>query len=157
MSMLFMVPSVLSGKIFVILVVQELYMSDIAVRLRPCLNFEDKTYMMHDMLSYIPYSQITKMIEDAVTDRDKCFVKGAIPLERLTLWMTENELLSVILSGSIDQAQYCEKVKRIVEHVGPHLSREDLEKLWNRTVSSCVKSISIKLCLDDMCALKDSH
>ena len=70
-----------------------------------------------------------------MTDRDKALVKGAIPLEKLTSWMAENELLSIILSGSIDQAQYCEKVKKIVEHVGPHLSKEDLEKLWSRTVS----------------------
>lgn len=77
--------------------------------------------------------QITKMIEDATASRHS--IKGAIPLTTLTQWMAEKELLSIILAGSIDQAQYCEKVKRIVEHVGPHLSKEDLEKLWNRTVS----------------------
>ena len=74
--------------------------------------------------------QITKMIEDAVADKDK----GAIPLDTLTQWLADNELISIILSGSIDQAQYCDKVKRIVEHIAPYLSKEDLERLWNRTV-----------------------
>lgn len=77
--------------------------------------------------------QITKMIEDSTAVRS---IPGAIPIQMLTQWMAEHELLGIILSGSIDQAQYCEKVKKIVEHVGPHLSREDLEKLWNRTVSN---------------------
>ena len=62
------------------------------------------------------------MIEDAVTDRDKALVKGAIPLEKLTSWMAENELLSIILSGSIDQAQYCEKVKKIVNNIISNLA-----------------------------------
>ena len=70
------------------------------------------------------------MIEDAVADKDK----GAIPLDTLTQWLADNELISIILSGSIDQAQYCDKVKRIVEHIAPYLSKEDLERLWNRTV-----------------------
>lgn len=74
------------------------------------------------------------MLEDASAGKDKD--KGAIPLEKITQWMMKNELLSIILLGSIDQAQYCEKVKRIVEHVAPHLSKEDLEQLWNRTVCS---------------------
>ncbi|XP_067939467.1 ubiquitin carboxyl-terminal hydrolase 24-like [Watersipora subatra] len=73
--------------------------------------------------------EITKMIEDASSEKDK----GAVPLECLTQWMADNRLLSIILSGSIDQAQYCEKVKRIVGHVAPHLSKDDLEQLWNRT------------------------
>jgi len=71
------------------------------------------------------------MIEDATSSRD---TKGAISLSSLTQWMAENELVSIILSGSIDQAQYCDRVKRIVEHVGPHLSKDDLNKLWDRTV-----------------------
>lgn len=74
------------------------------------------------------------MIEDANATAAGQRIKGAIPLPTLTQWMADKELLRVILAGSIDQAQYCEKVKRIVEHVGPHLSNEDLEKLWNRTV-----------------------
>jgi len=75
------------------------------------------------------------MIEDATADKDKSSsAKGAVPLEKLTQWMEDKELLGIILSGSIDQAQYCDKVKKIVEHVAPRLSREDLQKLWNRTV-----------------------
>jgi len=36
--------------------------------------------------------------------------------------------------GNIDQVQYCDKIKNIVDFLGTHLSDEELMKIWKMQV-----------------------
>ena len=36
-----------------------------------------------------------------------------------------------MFSGNIDQVQYCDKIKNIVDFLGSSLSQEELAKIWN--------------------------
>ena len=51
--------------------------------------------------------------------------------ERIVQWMSDNRVLSVALEGNIDQVQYTDKIKAIVEFLGPRLALEELTKMWN--------------------------
>ncbi|ELT87807.1 hypothetical protein CAPTEDRAFT_215538 [Capitella teleta] len=44
--------------------------------------------------------------------------------------MVDAHVLSIALEGNIDQMQYCDKVKNLVEHLGTKLSLEELSKIW---------------------------
>ena len=44
-------------------------------------------------------------------------------------WMAENRVLSVALEGNIDQVQYTDRIKSIVEFLGTRLSNEELSKV----------------------------
>lgn len=44
--------------------------------------------------------------------------------------MAENSVLSVALEGPIDQVQYSDRIKAIVEFLGPRLAREEISKMW---------------------------
>ena len=46
-------------------------------------------------------------------------------------WMSSNKVLSVVLEGNIDQVQYTDRIKAIVEFLGPKLSPEELTNIWN--------------------------
>ena len=43
--------------------------------------------------------------------------------------MAENRVLSVALEGNIDQVQYTDRIKSIVEFLGTRLSNEELSKV----------------------------
>ena len=49
----------------------------------------------------------------------------------LALQPTNNNVLSVVLEGNIDQVQYTDRIKAIVEFLGPKLSLEELTNIWN--------------------------
>ena len=67
------------------------------------------------------------MIEEAEKARTKhCMSQDAV-LE----WMSANKVLSVALEGNIDQVQYTDRIKAIVEFLGPRLSAEELTNIWN--------------------------
>lgn len=40
-----------------------------------------------------------------------------------------------VLPGNIDQAQYCERIKGIIELLGSKLSLDELSKIWKIQVS----------------------
>lgn len=47
--------------------------------------------------------------------------------------------------GNIDQAQYCERIKGIIELLGSKLSLDELSKIWkiqvrNKTITTRVRS-----------------
>ena len=46
-------------------------------------------------------------------------------------WMSNNKVLSVVLEGNIDQVQYTDRIKAIVEFLGPKLSPDELTNIWN--------------------------
>jgi ubiquitin carboxyl-terminal hydrolase 9/24 len=47
----------------------------------------------------------------------------------------ENKVLTIALEGNIDQVQYTDRIKSIVEFLGPRLSLEELTKMWNLQVT----------------------
>ncbi|MEQ2170516.1 hypothetical protein GOODEAATRI_001016 [Goodea atripinnis] len=57
-------------------------------------------------------------------------VKNAIDTDKLLDWLVENSVLSIALEGNIDQAQYCERIKGIIELLGSKLSLDELTKIW---------------------------
>ena len=59
-----------------------------------------------------------------------------ISSDELIDWMAENSVLSVALEGNIDQVQYTDRIKSIVEFLCPKLGKEDLEKIWKLHDSS---------------------
>lgn len=48
----------------------------------------------------------------------------------------------VLITGNIDQMQYCDKVKNLVEHLGTKLSLEELSKIWRMQVLKAILLIS---------------
>ncbi|OXB64566.1 hypothetical protein ASZ78_016018 [Callipepla squamata] len=70
---------------------------------------------------------VTKLIEDSTVSKS---VKNAIDTDRLLNWLVENSVLSIALEGNIDQAQYCDRIKGIIELLGSKLSLDELTKIW---------------------------
>ena len=54
-----------------------------------------------------------------------------IGVDQIVEWMAENRVLSVALEGNIDQVQYTDRIKAIVEFLGPRLSNDELSKMWH--------------------------
>jgi ubiquitin carboxyl-terminal hydrolase 9/24 len=61
--------------------------------------------------------------------------KVAIPQDVIQDWLVQNRVLSIALEGNIDQAQYCDKVKGILDFLGTGLSLDELTKIWKMRVS----------------------
>ena len=59
-----------------------------------------------------------------------------ISTERVVDWMTENKVLAIALEGNIDQVQYTDRIKAIVEFLGPRLANENLSNIWHLQDSS---------------------
>jgi ubiquitin carboxyl-terminal hydrolase 9/24 len=52
----------------------------------------------------------------------------------LTEWIINRSILSLAVEGNIDQSQYCEKIKTIVEFIGDRINNEEIKNLWNMQV-----------------------
>ncbi|XP_035828590.1 LOW QUALITY PROTEIN: ubiquitin carboxyl-terminal hydrolase 24 [Aplysia californica] len=73
--------------------------------------------------------EVTKLIEDLNSTRvSKTSI--VIPAEKILDWLVENRVLSIALEGNIDQAQYCDKIKGIVDFLGAKLSVDELAMIW---------------------------
>ncbi|GFO40770.1 ubiquitin carboxyl-terminal hydrolase 24 [Plakobranchus ocellatus] len=73
--------------------------------------------------------EVTKLIEELNSPR---IYKAAtiIPAEKILNWLVESRVLSIALEGNIDQAQYCDKIKGIVDFLGAKLSLDELAMIW---------------------------
>ena len=71
--------------------------------------------------------EVSRLIEEAEKGRSKNCISSDTVLE----WMSHNKVLSVALEGNIDQVQYTDRIKAIVEFLGPRLSSEELTNIWN--------------------------
>jgi len=71
--------------------------------------------------------EVSRLIEEAEKARSKHCISQDAVLE----WMSLNKVLSVALEGNIDQVQYTDRIKAIVEFLGPRLSAEELTNIWN--------------------------
>ncbi|XP_019857623.1 PREDICTED: ubiquitin carboxyl-terminal hydrolase 24-like [Amphimedon queenslandica] len=61
-------------------------------------------------------------------------LKNPIAVERVRAWLIENKVLSIAFGGNLHQAQYCDKVKSIVEFLGTDLSTDELNTIWDMQV-----------------------
>ncbi|TRY69996.1 hypothetical protein TCAL_02811 [Tigriopus californicus] len=74
--------------------------------------------------------EVSRLIDESA-DRNR-----GLSVEQVVDWMVENQVLSVTLEGNIDQVQYTDRIKSIVEFLGPRLSLEELTKMWKLQESS---------------------
>ncbi|KAH9492249.1 Ubiquitin carboxyl-terminal hydrolase 24 [Bulinus truncatus] len=70
--------------------------------------------------------EVTKLI-DELGSRKSVVV---IPESKILDWLVENKVLSIALEGNIDQTQYCDKIKVIVDFLGSKLSLDELSMIW---------------------------
>ncbi|XP_062568779.1 ubiquitin carboxyl-terminal hydrolase 24-like [Saccostrea cucullata] len=75
--------------------------------------------------------EVTKLIEDSTSNKVS---KTAIDYKTILNWLVENKVLSIALEGNIDQVQYCEKVKGIVDFLGSEITTEELAMIWKMQV-----------------------
>ena len=47
--------------------------------------------------------------------------------------------MSIYFIGNIDQAQYCDKIKGLVDFLGSELSTEELNMIWKMQVTLLIK------------------
>ena len=71
--------------------------------------------------------EVSRLIEEAESSRHRQGVSHEAVME----WMSSNKILGVVLEGNIDQVQYTDRIKAIVEFLGPRLSLEELTNIWN--------------------------
>lgn len=49
----------------------------------------------------------------------------------LSEWLVNEKVLSLAIEGNIDQAQYCNKIKCIIEFIGDRKSEYKIRVLWS--------------------------
>ncbi|XP_052775472.1 ubiquitin carboxyl-terminal hydrolase 24-like isoform X3 [Mya arenaria] len=98
---------------------------DIALRMLKSPHFNAKMNSL---------KEVTKLIEDATSTKNPR-QKTAIPQKQIQEWLVENKILSIALEGNIDQAQYCDKIKGIVDFLGTDLSSDELTMIWKMQIS----------------------
>ena len=70
--------------------------------------------------------EVSRLIEEAEKQRSRHSISQDAVLE----WISSNKVLSLALEGNIDQVQYTDRIKAIVEFLGPRLSSEELTNIW---------------------------
>ena len=85
--------------------------------------------------------EVSRLIEETENSRSK----QGISQDAVMDWMSSNKVLSVVLEGNIDQVQYTDRIKAIVEFLGPKLSPEELTNIWNLGEVTKVKNKSLEL------------
>lgn len=93
---------------------------DVILRMLKCSHFNARMNGLKELI---------KLIDDCAATSGSS--KAAIDSEQLLNWMAENNVLSITLESNIDQAQYMDKIKSIIEFIGPRLSLEELTKIWS--------------------------
>ncbi|CAF1012699.1 unnamed protein product [Rotaria sordida] len=65
-------------------------------------------------------NELAKIIEDSIL----------IPHNVITKYIIKNSILWKVLEGNIDQKQYMGKVRILMDFIAPHISKEEIEKIW---------------------------
>lgn len=91
---------------------------DVILRMLRCSHFNARMNGLKELV---------KLIEGCSSSNSS---KATFQSEQLLDWLAENNVLSITLESNIDQAQYMEKIKGIIEFIGPRLSLEELTKIW---------------------------
>ncbi|CAM1321691.1 USP24 (predicted) [Pycnogonum litorale] len=92
---------------------------DVILRMLKCNHFNARMNAL---------KEVTKLVSNA---RSSYTAKYAIENDKLLDWVAKNEILSIALEGNIDQSQYCDKLKDLVEFIGSELSIDELTKIWS--------------------------
>lgn len=53
----------------------------------------------------------------------------------------------MFIVGNIDQAQYCERIKGIIELLGSKLSLDELSKIWRIQVRHSNSNTRVSICM----------
>ena len=77
--------------------------------------------------------EICKLIENSKSYTNSNS-KISLSEENLTKWIVENRILSLAVEGNIDQSQYSEKLKTIVEFIAECITNEEISTLWSMQV-----------------------
>lgn len=92
---------------------------DVILRMLKCSHFNARMNGLKELV---------KLIEGCSSMNSS---RAAIDAEQLLDWLSENRVLSITLESNIDQVQYMEKIKGIIEFIGPRLSLDELTKIWD--------------------------
>ncbi|KAL5016318.1 hypothetical protein ScPMuIL_005907 [Solemya velum] len=95
---------------------------EIALRMLKSPNFNAKMNSL---------KEVTKLIEDSTGNK---MPKTAMHSQKILEWLVQNQILSIALEGNIDQAQYCDKIKGIVDFLGAELSLDELTTIWRMQI-----------------------
>ncbi|CAF4648989.1 unnamed protein product, partial [Didymodactylos carnosus] len=60
--------------------------------------------------------------------------KVSMHRDNVSEWIIEHSILSKALEGDIDQNQYVEKVRILVEFISQRILKEDIEGIWKMQV-----------------------
>ncbi|KAK2704726.1 ubiquitin carboxyl-terminal hydrolase 24-like [Artemia franciscana] len=71
--------------------------------------------------------EVSKFVEESGLASYK---KGVIPADKVLEWIAKNKVMTIALEGNIDHIQYTERIKNLLEFLGPKLSKEDLTHIW---------------------------
>ncbi|CAF0802298.1 unnamed protein product [Brachionus calyciflorus] len=72
--------------------------------------------------------EICKLIENSKTSLKEVEIISEVDLSE---WLVNEKVLSLAIEGNIDQAQYCDKIKIIVEFIGDRISQDEIKTLWS--------------------------
>ena len=77
--------------------------------------------------------EVSRLIDESDRGKYQTGRRGIISIssQHLASWMAQNRVLSVALDGNLDQSQYAERLKAIVEFLGVRLGKEDLDRMWH--------------------------
>ncbi|XP_077972925.1 ubiquitin carboxyl-terminal hydrolase 24-like [Styela clava] len=90
--------------------------------------------------------ELTKLIDDSQSYSLKV-KKNAMQSDKILDWLLTNSVLTISLDSHIDQSQYCDKIRTIVEFIGDNMSMDELSHMWqvqnnqSLSVSENVQSI----------------
>ncbi|CAF4573224.1 unnamed protein product [Rotaria sp. Silwood1] len=73
--------------------------------------------------------ELAKIIENAISNIPS-LTKASIRRDVISEWIIENSILSKALEGNIDQNQYVEKVRTLMDFIAPKISKEDIQTIW---------------------------
>ncbi|KAG1652915.1 Ubiquitin carboxyl-terminal hydrolase 24 [Nymphon striatum] len=92
---------------------------DVILRMLKCNHFNARMNAL---------KEVTKLVN---TTDNSAEAKYSIEHNQVLDWVAENEILSLALEGNIDQMQYCDKLKGLLEFLSSRLSTDELSKIWS--------------------------
>ncbi|CAH1242990.1 USP24 [Branchiostoma lanceolatum] len=66
--------------------------------------------------------------------------RAGLDQKHLLCWLQENSVLKYALEGSIHQAQYADRVKKLLQFLAPNLAKKEISNIWKMQCVHEVKS-----------------
>ncbi|UJR33560.1 hypothetical protein I4U23_020999 [Adineta vaga] len=73
--------------------------------------------------------ELAKLIENA-SFNSQSTSKSSMRRDVISDWIIENSILSKALEGNIDQNQYVDKVRILLDFIAPRILKEEIETIW---------------------------